>query len=57
MIQYIDETRPGPRLLPVDPQKRAQARMISDLIASGIQPVQVRTEPVPKKRRKKKISE
>lgn len=46
VIQYIDETRPGPRLLPADPQKRAQARMISDLIASGIQPLQVRTQPV-----------
>nr|UDM84152.1 glutathione S-transferase zeta 1 [Sillago sihama] len=40
VIQYIDETRPGPRLLPADPQKRAQVRMISDLIASGIQPLQ-----------------
>lgn len=46
VIQYIDETRPGPRLLPADPQKRAQARMISDLIASGIQPLQVRTQPL-----------
>ncbi|XP_028995075.1 maleylacetoacetate isomerase isoform X4 [Betta splendens] len=40
VIQYIDETRPGPRLLPADPVKRAQVRMISDLIASGIQPLQ-----------------
>lgn len=40
VIQYIDETRPGRRLLPEDPQKRAQVRMISDLIASGIQPLQ-----------------
>ncbi|XP_041809695.1 maleylacetoacetate isomerase isoform X1 [Chelmon rostratus] len=40
MVQYIDETRPGPRLLPADPKKRAQIRMISDLIASGIQPLQ-----------------
>lgn len=40
VIQYIDETRPGLRLLPIDPQKRAQVRMISDLIASGIQPLQ-----------------
>ncbi|XP_036398682.1 maleylacetoacetate isomerase isoform X1 [Megalops cyprinoides] len=40
IIQYIEETRPGPRLLPTDPQKRAQVRMISDLIASGIQPLQ-----------------
>uniref|UniRef100_A0A8C7YGB9 Maleylacetoacetate isomerase n=1 Tax=Oryzias sinensis TaxID=183150 RepID=A0A8C7YGB9_9TELE len=40
VIQYIDETRPGPRLLPVDPKARAKVRMISDLIASGIQPIQ-----------------
>ncbi|XP_059209258.1 maleylacetoacetate isomerase isoform X3 [Centropristis striata] len=40
VIQYIDETRPGPRLLPTDPKKRAQVRMISDVIASGIQPLQ-----------------
>ncbi|XP_053191081.1 maleylacetoacetate isomerase [Scomber japonicus] len=40
VIQYIDETRPGPRLLPADPKKRAQVRMISDMIASGIQPLQ-----------------
>uniref|UniRef100_A0A671U891 maleylacetoacetate isomerase n=1 Tax=Sparus aurata TaxID=8175 RepID=A0A671U891_SPAAU len=40
VIQYINETRPGPRLLPADPKKRAQVRMISDLIASGIQPLQ-----------------
>ncbi|XP_029316691.1 maleylacetoacetate isomerase isoform X1 [Cottoperca gobio] len=40
VIQYIDETRPGPRLLPEDPKKRAQVRMISDVIASGIQPLQ-----------------
>ncbi|XP_061551877.1 maleylacetoacetate isomerase isoform X4 [Phycodurus eques] len=40
VIQYIDETRPEPRLLPSDPKKRAQVRMISDLIATGIQPLQ-----------------
>uniref|UniRef100_A0A3Q3A164 Maleylacetoacetate isomerase n=1 Tax=Kryptolebias marmoratus TaxID=37003 RepID=A0A3Q3A164_KRYMA len=40
VIQYIDETRPGPRLLPTDPKARAQVRIISDLIASGIQPLQ-----------------
>ncbi|CAK6957054.1 maleylacetoacetate isomerase [Scomber scombrus] len=40
VIQYIDETRSGPRLLPADPKKRAQVRMISDMIASGIQPLQ-----------------
>ncbi|CAN9502178.1 unnamed protein product [Ophioblennius macclurei] len=39
-IQYVDETRPGPHLLPADPKKRAQVRVISDIIASGIQPLQ-----------------
>ncbi|XP_043929837.1 maleylacetoacetate isomerase isoform X1 [Protopterus annectens] len=41
IIQYLDETRPTPRLLPDDPKKRAQVRMISDVIAAGIQPLQV----------------
>ncbi|KAI1895525.1 hypothetical protein AGOR_G00107150 [Albula goreensis] len=40
IILYIEETRPGPRLFPTDPHKRAQVRMISDLIVSGIQPLQ-----------------
>ncbi|XP_076834251.1 maleylacetoacetate isomerase isoform X2 [Brachyhypopomus gauderio] len=40
IIQYVDETRPGPRLLPADPKQRAKVRMICDLIASGIQPLQ-----------------
>ncbi|XP_073683055.1 maleylacetoacetate isomerase isoform X1 [Garra rufa] len=40
IIQYIDETRPEPRLLPADPKQRAQVRIISDIIASGIQPLQ-----------------
>lgn len=41
IIEYLEETRPTPRLLPQDPKKRAHVRMISDLIASGIQPLQV----------------
>lgn len=40
IIEYLEETRPTPRLLPQDPQKKAIVRMISDLIASGIQPLQ-----------------
>ena len=42
IIEYLEETRPTPRLLPQDPKKRAQVRMVSDLITSGIQPLQVR---------------
>ncbi|XP_073923565.1 maleylacetoacetate isomerase isoform X3 [Castor canadensis] len=40
IIEYLEETRPTPRLLPQDPKKRASVRMISDLIAAGIQPLQ-----------------
>ncbi|XP_004698791.1 maleylacetoacetate isomerase isoform X2 [Echinops telfairi] len=40
IIEYVEETRPAPRLLPQDPKKRAAVRMISELIASGIQPLQ-----------------
>ncbi|KAF6130300.1 glutathione S-transferase zeta 1 [Phyllostomus discolor] len=40
IIEYLEETRPTPRLLPQDPKKRVLVRMISDLIASGIQPLQ-----------------
>lgn len=41
IINYLEETHPNPRLLPQDPKKRAQVRMIADHIASGIQPLQV----------------
>ncbi|XP_039739846.1 maleylacetoacetate isomerase isoform X3 [Pteropus medius] len=40
IIEYLEETRPTPRLLPRDPKKRASVRMISNLIAGGIQPLQ-----------------
>ncbi|OXB72019.1 UNVERIFIED_CONTAM: hypothetical protein H355_007830 [Colinus virginianus] len=40
IIQYLEDTRPNPRLLPQDPKKKALVRMISDHIASGIQPLQ-----------------
>ncbi|XP_014105537.1 PREDICTED: maleylacetoacetate isomerase isoform X2 [Pseudopodoces humilis] len=40
IINYLEETRPNPRLLPQDPKKRAQVRMIADHIVSGIQPLQ-----------------
>eukprot|EP00946_MAST-07B_sp_MAST-7B-sp1_P001934 g1934.t1 len=44
IIEYLDETRPGGYasggLLPGDPAKRATVRMVSQMIASNIQPVQ-----------------
>ncbi|CAF0703544.1 unnamed protein product [Brachionus calyciflorus] len=41
IIEYIDETRPQePRLIPQDPVKRCKARMIAEIINSGIQPYQ-----------------
>eukprot|EP00071_Canis_lupus_P044411 XP_022277968.1 maleylacetoacetate isomerase isoform X3 [Canis lupus familiaris] len=40
IIEYLEETRPTPRLLPQDPKKRAYVHMISNLIVSGIQPLQ-----------------
>ncbi|XP_062973970.1 maleylacetoacetate isomerase isoform X2 [Elgaria multicarinata webbii] len=40
IIEYLEETRPNPKILPQDPKKRAQVRMISDHITSGIQPLQ-----------------
>ncbi|KAM6394245.1 maleylacetoacetate isomerase isoform 2-T2 [Pluvialis apricaria] len=40
IIHYLEDTRPNPRILPQDPKKRAQVRMIADHIVSGIQPLQ-----------------
>uniref|UniRef100_A0A6I8NQG6 maleylacetoacetate isomerase n=1 Tax=Ornithorhynchus anatinus TaxID=9258 RepID=A0A6I8NQG6_ORNAN len=40
IIEYLEETRPSPSILPRDPKKRASVRMISNVIAAGIQPLQ-----------------
>ncbi|XP_070610295.1 maleylacetoacetate isomerase isoform X2 [Erythrolamprus reginae] len=40
IIEYLEDSRPLPRLLPQDPKMRAVVRMISNHIASGIQPLQ-----------------
>ncbi|XP_076441760.1 maleylacetoacetate isomerase-like [Babylonia areolata] len=40
IIEYLDETRPGPQILPKDAIKRAQARALAEVINSGIQPLQ-----------------
>jgi maleylacetoacetate isomerase len=40
IIEYLDQTRPEPRLIPQDPLKAAQARAIAEIVNSGIQPYQ-----------------
>jgi maleylpyruvate isomerase len=40
IIEYLDETFPGARLIPKDPVDRARVRMLSHIIASDIQPLQ-----------------
>ncbi|CAL8109428.1 unnamed protein product [Orchesella dallaii] len=40
IIEYLDEVYPNKPLLPQDPLHRAKVREISELIASGIQPLQ-----------------
>jgi maleylacetoacetate isomerase len=40
IIEYLDETFQGNRLLPKDPVDRARVRMLSQIIACDIQPLQ-----------------
>jgi maleylpyruvate isomerase len=40
IIEYLDETFPGNRLVPHDPVDRARVRMLSQIIACDIQPLQ-----------------
>jgi len=40
ILEYLEETRPEPALLPRDPYLRARARQLAELINSGIQPLQ-----------------
>ena len=39
IIEYLDETRPGPKLLPSDPAGRARVRSLSLLVACDIHPL------------------
>lgn len=40
IIEYLEETRPDPALLPKDPMKRFFVRQLSQVISCGIQPLQ-----------------
>lgn len=39
IIEYLDETRPGPKLLPAEPLDRAYVRSFSQIIACEIHPL------------------
>lgn len=39
IIEYLDETKPGRRLLPADPTGRARVRSLSMLVAADIHPL------------------
>ena len=40
ILAYLEEQHPDPPLLPHDPYLRARARMIAEMVNSGIQPLQ-----------------
>jgi maleylacetoacetate isomerase len=40
IIEYLDETQPGPRLLPDDASGRARVRSLAQIVASDVQPLQ-----------------
>jgi maleylpyruvate isomerase len=40
ILAYLDELEPAPPLLPADPYRRARARMLAEMVNSGIQPYQ-----------------
>ncbi len=40
IMEYLEETRPTPALLPKDPYLRAQARRAAEAVNAGIQPLQ-----------------
>ena len=40
IIEWLDETQPGPKLLPADPMTRAQVRAFAQVIACDIHPLQ-----------------
>lgn len=40
IMEWLEETRPGPRLFPRDPLKRALTRQLVEIINAGTQPLQ-----------------
>ncbi len=40
ILEYLEETHPDPALLPSDPVLRARARQLTEVVNSGIQPLQ-----------------
>jgi maleylpyruvate isomerase len=40
ILEYLEERLPSPALLPAEPLSRARARMLSEMVNSGIQPLQ-----------------
>ncbi|KAL0850350.1 hypothetical protein ABMA28_012180 [Loxostege sticticalis] len=40
IIQYLEDTRPGPKLTPESPLEKARVREICEVIVSGIMPLQ-----------------
>ena len=41
IMEYLHDTHPGAGLLPVSPGDRARVRMVTEIICSGTQPIQV----------------
>ena len=44
IMEYLHDLQPEAGLLPSSPDQRAVVRMITEMITSGIQPLQVRGE-------------
>jgi len=40
ILEYLEETVPEPALLPINPELRARARELAEIVNSGIQPLQ-----------------
>jgi maleylpyruvate isomerase len=40
ILEWLDETQPGPKLLPADPWGRARVRALAEIVACDIHPIQ-----------------